>query len=164
MRIVAIGTSHFSGIDRMRGNPVSLRTLGLVAGEADLGLRHFLQNLVLMRVIGMATYAGNTSVIVLAGRPVHTVSTLVATGADFTLLARREFRFGTENNIDRTTLATDLTRFRAILDMRLAGPVTTLAPRRPTISLHAMPAFIDSQDRLVVIFIMTLGTDCIPLE
>jgi len=69
MRIVAVGARHLAGEDRVGRNAVSLRTLGLVACEADLGLGDLVEYPLGGGMDVMAIAAGHAAGLMLAAGP-----------------------------------------------------------------------------------------------
>jgi hypothetical protein len=81
VRIVAIGTDHLARIDRVRGNFVGIRTLLLMAGKTNLGLRSLVAHLVYRRVHLVAVIAGQLVALVLTTIPVGAIISFVASQA-----------------------------------------------------------------------------------
>ena len=71
VRIVATRASHLAGVERMRGELLDLRTLLLVAFEADGLLLYLVQDRVVRGVDFVAAGAGNFIYLMLASGPVR---------------------------------------------------------------------------------------------
>ena len=80
VRVMAIGTPHFSFGNRMMRRTADLRALLLVAGKAHAGLSALVANVVVSCVDYMAGGAGYVFSLVSAPLPVRTVCILAVAG------------------------------------------------------------------------------------
>ena len=145
VRIVAIGTDHLAGIDRVRGNLVGVRTLLLMAGEAHLGLRPLVANLVDGRMHLVAVIAGQLVVLVLAAFPVGAIISFVASQALAGAGIAVRYREGAllENDVRcGTSLDVGVT-----VQVFFAFAVAGLAVWRTGITPDAVPALIKGKNR-----------------
>ena len=159
MGIMTIRAHYFAFTDRVMRNFVALRTLFLVAGEADFGLRLLVAHLVVRRVNFVARGTRHVASLVGATLPVSPFCILIVTGKTGII---QHFRFGRcegaflENNVRRC--------FAFLRQVVLTLAVARLATRGTGISLDAMLGLVDRQYRFLFTFVMALRAHCILVQ
>jgi len=160
VRIVAIRTGHLAGLDRVGRDPMELRPLALVAGEAHLRLCSGREHSVLVSVDLVTGGAGDIAALVFTSHPMGALPVLVARNARCGLKGYGRGGHLPKNDINRGSGGGP----GGILYVCHARAVARLTAGRARIRFYPVCRLIDCQYRFCFGLVVTPGAYLVPLQ